>query len=142
MRLKALGLSEERIAQLVGQGTIGRYTAQGFFSRAPTTSATGATTGDPGDVALLAWAVALVEGAISYAGPLPLRFKETPLVPVQVYDAVGYVRRLLQALAYAHTMVDSGGFGRWELDYWQCSISRALETLRELHRAMKPYLES
>ena len=86
---------------------------------------------------LLAWANALVEGAICYDGPLPLNFRESRLVPVWVNDPVGYVRRQLQALAFAHTMTRSDGFGDWRAPYWEVATARVLCALQAMHRRMQ-----
>lgn len=137
LRLKALGLSEERIAQLVGGGNIGASSAPELFSEAPATSATCATNEDPVQAALLAWATGLVEGTISYAGPLPLTFHESPLVPVQVRDPVDYARHWLRTLAYTSLMVETGGFGRWSTAYWDEVIGRGLGALMAMRLAIE-----
>jgi hypothetical protein len=133
VRLKALGLSDIRIAELLGATVPSR---EEFVSDPPATTATSATTTQP-EEAVLGWATALVEGVITYAGPFPVRFLESPLVPVQVFDPVNYARRWLQTLAFARVMVETGGFGPWGRDYYESNIAAGLAALQAMQTAMK-----
>ena len=143
-KLRALGILEPRIAELISEsveeisqsGTFGHLQDQEYFSDPPATTATLATTIEHSKNELLIWATAFVEGTIRYEGELPLRFRERPLVPVQVFDVVGYARRQLQSLAYAQSMAACGGFGDWNADFWQMVVDDTFAALASLRTAV------
>ena len=143
-KLRALGILEPRIAELIGEsveeisqsGTSVHFRDQKYFSDPPATTATLATTSALSQDELLIWATAFVEGTINYEGELPLRFRERPLVPVQVFDVVDYARRQLQSLAYAKNMVACGGFGDWNADFWQMVVDDTFAALASLQTAV------
>ena len=140
-KLKALGLSDERIAELVGG--IDCYQDEVItkesFPVPSATNATVATNTHRDEEVVLAWANSLAEGAVCYTGPLPIRFFENPLVPVRVSDPVGYVQRWLRTLAYAHTVARAGGFSKWDSGYWNKTIKRGVDALTAMHAAGTAY---
>ena len=146
-KLRALGILEPRIAELISEsveeisqsGTFGHLQDQEYFSDPPATTATLATlatTIEHSKNELLIWATAFVEGTINYEGELPLRFRERPLVRVQVFDVTGYARRQLQSLAYAKSMAACGGFGDWNADFWQMVVDDTFAALASLRTAV------
>ena len=134
VKLRAMGLSEERINELVSDNENYRTVEERNFISPPASIATFATSYNRESI--LAWATALSEGSIHYEGSLPVHFRESPLVPVWIIDPPQYAQRCLKTLVHARIMLETDSSGRWGPAFWQEAIDRNINALSALRNAM------
>ncbi|MDA1129634.1 MAG: hypothetical protein O2913_13210 [Chloroflexi bacterium] len=86
---------------------------------------------------LLAWASMVSEDEVILQDPV--RFHETPLRPVAVTEISQYALRQLKLISRSRIEQDTGGMGRFGLDWWRLQEEEALSALASLKEAMEQW---